>query len=151
MAEKKTGLAVLSVVLALFAAFLFWTYGTGSKYSAPPKAGVRTPVPARIVVIPRRSPPLTPPTPRPTVANPALGDVNADGIVDRADVDYLTRFLFSHGPIPLGPADINHDGKVNQKDIFALIEQIREADAAAAGRPGPARAGTPSPAAGSAF
>ena len=151
MAEKKTGLLVLGAVVVLFAAFVFWTYGTSSKYSAPPQAGPRTPVPARTVVFPRRSPALTTPVPRPTVRNPEVGDVNADGVIDQADVDYLTRFLFSRGPIPLGPADVNHDGKVNQRDIFALIVLIQDRDAAAAGRPGTHRTGTPSPAAGSAF
>jgi hypothetical protein len=137
MAEKKTGLAVLGVVVVLFGAFVFWTYGTSSRHSPASAAGVGTPIPARTLAV-RKSPATTAAarsTPRPTVANPVLGDVNADGVVDRADVEYLTRFLFSKGPAPVGPADINRDGKVNERDIFALMNQISEAEAAASRTP----------------
>jgi len=55
------------------------------------------------------------------VAVSLSGDVNADGLVNTADIFYLINFLFAAGPNPLGPANANGDAAVNASDIFYLI------------------------------
>lgn len=49
------------------------------------------------------------------------GDLNRDGNVDQADIDYIIDII-SGGPNPAGSdPDFNHDGNVDQGDVDALI------------------------------
>ena len=50
------------------------------------------------------------------------GDCNADGIINLADVVYLTAYLFGGGdpPIPLEAGDVNCDGIINLGDLVYL-------------------------------
>src|SRR6187397_193411 len=68
-------------------------------------------------------------------ASNRVGDVNADDVVDSADVAYLATYLVGDGPAPQGPADVNGDGGVNVRDVFYLINFVF------ASGPGPVCAG----------
>ncbi|PIS40515.1 MAG: hypothetical protein COT26_02975 [Candidatus Kerfeldbacteria bacterium CG08_land_8_20_14_0_20_43_14] len=52
-----------------------------------------------------------------------LGDVNGDGSINAADVDFLISYLYKHGPVPspVERGDINLDGKINALDVTELI------------------------------
>ena len=50
--------------------------------------------------------------------------LNADGVIDKRDVEYLKSFLFDKGQAPLGPADVNGDDKVDAKDMFYLANYL---------------------------
>ncbi len=54
------------------------------------------------------------------------GDVNGDGKVDMADVDYLVAYVFKGGPAPdpVQRADLNSDGQANVIDIVMLIDYL---------------------------
>jgi hypothetical protein len=55
------------------------------------------------------------------------GDVNGDGVVDISDYFYLSTFLFSGGPAPVGgpcTADMNNDGLVNATDLGLLSASL---------------------------
>lgn len=53
-----------------------------------------------------------------------LGDVNGDGLINAADVDFLINYLYRHGsaPSPVERGDINLDGKINALDVTELIK-----------------------------
>ena len=53
---------------------------------------------------------------------PTPGDVNSDGEVNIADVNYLIDIILNDGAVPA--ADVNHDGEVNVADVNALIALI---------------------------
>lgn len=122
----RRGLLVCTLALAV------WACGKKKK-AAPPADDVEKP-----------TPPFTPA--RALVSNPALGDVNADGKIDRLDVGFLKDYLFSHGQAPLGPADVNGDGKVDVADVFYLSNYVFS-HGPAPKAPGIAVPGGPSPAA----
>jgi len=54
----------------------------------------------------------------------ACGDVNADGVINSADVVYLINYLFKEGlvPDPLWVGDVNDDGVTNSADVVYLID-----------------------------
>ncbi len=54
------------------------------------------------------------------------GDVNADGLVDIADVIFLINYLLMAGPAPdpLMAGDVNLDGDVNVGDVIYLINYL---------------------------
>jgi hypothetical protein len=63
-----------------------------------------------------------------------FGDVNGDGTVTLADVDFLLAYIFEGGtaPDPLSRGDIDQDGLVNISDAVMLINLIgQEPDAQA--------------------
>jgi len=51
-------------------------------------------------------------------------DMNADGVIDYADVDRLLRILMGQDD-PLARGDVNGDGVVNMADVDALVARIR--------------------------
>jgi hypothetical protein len=54
-------------------------------------------------------------------ARAALADLNADGAVNNADLDYIVNYLFKGGPAPdLAKADVDGDGNVNIADVTVL-------------------------------
>jgi hypothetical protein len=53
-----------------------------------------------------------------------IGDANADGVRDVADVFYLINALFAGGPDPMVYSDVNHDGLVDIADVFYLINYL---------------------------
>jgi hypothetical protein len=60
---------------------------------------------------------------------PALGDVNADGLIDVADVIYIINYVFKGGPDPVcSPivicSDVNSDGEVSISDVVYLINYL---------------------------
>jgi hypothetical protein len=54
------------------------------------------------------------------------GDVNADGVINAADVVYLINYLFINGPapIPLESGDVNCDGVRTSADVVYLINYL---------------------------
>jgi len=54
------------------------------------------------------------------------GDVNADGVINSADVVYLINYLFKGGSPPgtLEAGDVNCDGIVNSADVVYLINYL---------------------------
>ncbi len=54
------------------------------------------------------------------------GDVNGDGSVNPLDIQFLSQYLYFHGPSPnpLSRADLNHDLLVNDLDLVFLSLQI---------------------------
>lgn len=57
---------------------------------------------------------------------PALGDVNADGVIDAGDVIRLVNYLYrgdSH-PVPVPVGDVNCDGVVDGGDVVFLINYL---------------------------
>lgn len=54
------------------------------------------------------------------------GDVNADGVIDAADVVYLTNYLYIHGPkpLPLAAGDVNCDGSADAADVVYLTNYL---------------------------
>jgi hypothetical protein len=54
------------------------------------------------------------------------GDVNADGVIDAADVVYLTNYLYIHGPkpLPLAAGDVNCDGNTDAADVVYLTNYL---------------------------
>lgn len=55
-----------------------------------------------------------------------LGDANADGIIDLADVVYLINYLYKDGPtpVPVEAGDANCDGITDLADIVYLINYL---------------------------
>jgi hypothetical protein len=55
-----------------------------------------------------------------------IGDANADGVIDIADVVYLINYLFISGsaPEPLEAGDANCDGEVDIADAVYLINYL---------------------------
>ncbi|MEK7519112.1 MAG: dockerin type I domain-containing protein [Patescibacteria group bacterium] len=61
----------------------------------------------------------------PIKARAALADLNGDGKVNGADLDYLVSYLFENGPTPdLAKADIDGDGNVDIADVTAMVEYV---------------------------
>jgi hypothetical protein len=64
-----------------------------------------------------------------------LGDVNNDGVVDEADLNYLLDYLYKGGPAPVPyihpdsakaqRGDINQDGIVDAGDVVALVNFLQ--------------------------
>jgi hypothetical protein len=54
------------------------------------------------------------------------GDANGDGVINSADVVYLTNYLFAAGPgpHPLWVADCNCDEVINSADVISLINYL---------------------------
>jgi len=54
------------------------------------------------------------------------GDVNADGVINVADIVYLVNFLYRGGPAPcpMEAGDLNCDGIVNVADIVFLVNYL---------------------------
>jgi hypothetical protein len=55
-----------------------------------------------------------------------LGEVNADGKIDLADVIYLANYILKGGPspIPMKSADVNCDGKYDLVDVILLARYV---------------------------
>ena len=55
-----------------------------------------------------------------------LGDPNASGQVDVADIVYLISYLFKGGnsPMPLESANVNCDGQLSVADVVYLINYL---------------------------
>lgn len=53
-----------------------------------------------------------------------IGDANGDGKLDVGDVFFLVNYLFSNGPLPIGPSDVNNDFEVDVSDAFYLINYL---------------------------
>ncbi len=55
-----------------------------------------------------------------------VGDANADGVIDVADIMYLINYLFVGGsePIPWESGDVNCDGIVDIADVIYLINYL---------------------------
>jgi hypothetical protein len=55
-----------------------------------------------------------------------LGDANGDGVINSADVVYLTNYLFKGGPapVPLEAGDVNSDGVINSADVVYLVNYL---------------------------
>jgi hypothetical protein len=62
----------------------------------------------------------------PLVCHWVCGDVNADGVVDEDDVDYLAVWLWEGGPPPIPPesADVDCSGEVDTVDLDYLIQYV---------------------------
>jgi hypothetical protein len=54
------------------------------------------------------------------------GDANGDGVIDAADVVYLTNYLYIHGPAPtlLAAGDVDCDGTINAADVVYLTNYL---------------------------
>jgi C1A family cysteine protease len=54
------------------------------------------------------------------------GDVDADGVINSADVVYLMNHLFKEGPgpVPIQAGDVNFDGVTNSADVVYLINYL---------------------------
>src|SRR5450432_1332084 len=54
------------------------------------------------------------------------GDVNNDGTVDGADVQFLTSFFFANGPAPIRAclSDVDANASSDVRDIFYLINFV---------------------------
>jgi hypothetical protein len=54
------------------------------------------------------------------------GDVNANGVINSADVVYLINYLFISGPapVPWRAGDVNADGAINASDVVYLINYL---------------------------
>src|SRR5262249_14851564 len=104
---STAALAVVGVGLIVLA----WVWM--SSRNAGPRAGARP-----------RTTPIPPPQAIARVANPKLGDVNADGVVDGLDAQYLADYIQGKGQAPLGPADVNGDGKVDGADLIYLTNHV---------------------------
>lgn len=55
------------------------------------------------------------------------GDVNADGLVNEADVDYLVNYLFidfDPAPNPIESGDLDYDGTIGIADLTILIDIV---------------------------
>lgn len=54
------------------------------------------------------------------------GDVNANGVINAADVVYLINYLYIGGPapIPLQAGDVNCNGVINAADVVYLINYL---------------------------
>jgi hypothetical protein len=57
-------------------------------------------------------------------ASGVVGDANGDTKIDIADVFFLINYLFSNGPLPIGPSDVNNDFEVDVSDVFYLINYL---------------------------
>jgi len=60
---------------------------------------------------------------------PLIGDVNADGEVNIADVTALINILLSNDQPDMDSSDINHDGEVSIGDVTALINLLLKGQA----------------------
>ncbi|HEX9913178.1 MAG TPA: dockerin type I repeat-containing protein, partial [candidate division Zixibacteria bacterium] len=60
------------------------------------------------------------------VTSGMCGDVNSDGKVDVADINYLINYLMKGGPPPnsFEACDVNCDGKVSLSDVVYLINYL---------------------------
>ena len=69
---------------------------------------------------------LTPVTPKVTVGSRFLGDINADGVMNPADMVYILSWLFKDGPAPpvMDDADLNEDGTVDIADVIVLSKWL---------------------------
>jgi hypothetical protein len=54
------------------------------------------------------------------------GDPNMDGVINAADVVYLTNYLYIHGPapLPLAAGDVDCDGTINAADVVYLTNYL---------------------------
>lgn len=52
------------------------------------------------------------------------GDIDHNGIIDMRDVVYMNRILMDRAVDAYGNADINHDTKIDTKDVNALVDII---------------------------
>lgn len=52
------------------------------------------------------------------------GDIDHNGILDMRDVVYMNRILMDRAVDAYGNADINHDTKIDTKDVNALVDII---------------------------
>jgi hypothetical protein len=54
------------------------------------------------------------------------GDANGDGVINAADVVYLTNYLYIHGPapLPLPAGDVDCDGTINAADVVYLTNYL---------------------------
>jgi hypothetical protein len=59
-----------------------------------------------------------------TPTPPLLGDINADGVINVADVTELGNLLSDGALVPLAVGDINGDAVVNDLDVEALAALI---------------------------
>ena len=61
-----------------------------------------------------------------SISSPAVGDVNADGVIDIGDVVYLINYLYRFGPAPtpLWVADVNCDGVIELGDEVYLVNYL---------------------------
>ena len=60
-------------------------------------------------------------------APPVPGDVNGDGVIDRADYEALKAHIVGkpvEGFVPVA-ADLNEDGKINAQDLVKLLTILR--------------------------
>jgi hypothetical protein len=56
----------------------------------------------------------------------ACFDPNGDGVIDSADIFYLTNYIYNGGPAPIGDGDANGDGVVDVADVDYLISFLFE-------------------------
>lgn len=62
----------------------------------------------------------------PARGEPAPGDLNLDGIVDRGDIDVMVEHFGQRGLPLLLPGDLNLDGRVDYDDFFTLADHAGE-------------------------
>lgn len=61
-----------------------------------------------------------------SISSPAVGDVNADGVIDIGDVVYLINYLYRDGdpPDPVEAGDCNCDQMVDLGDVVYLVNYL---------------------------
>lgn len=54
------------------------------------------------------------------------GDIDHNGQIDVADIDYVVTWMFAAGPEPpcLDEADVNGDGGIDISDLLHLIDYV---------------------------
>ena len=78
--------------------------------------------------------------PTPPRIDAAPGDANADGRLDKQDLDSVLSYVNQNGPPPAGNGDANGDGKIDARDAFFLTNALyaaRPTPTAAAPSEGP--------------